>query len=385
MGVIRVVERDSERTVSSLGNYEKYEKYEKYPAFLAPFHATTISTLTLGLSPIQRIMFANFTNEQCSQEIGNFLGFSECTEMMFLNRESTTHGIRTLCNTLGTNFVNIQELKSKICRLSVVPNSWDFSTKLIVPTVENIQAMYKKKCLICKEKCHVLSQFGIMVHLKCIKKDQVTSVKKYDRLISKDVVKKMKHLVHRIEMKRGIYVPTYVNMQYTCFAKGIPGVIPDEFCLEWNRVHKVEEILALRAVAASEQDVSKLEEKEARAKRKRDCEDEISEHVGMSFKKWKKNVPSCFANIVTLWESSDDCLRALEVILGTTTEIKEEMLERLKKYSKRAEHVKRLLKAEFISTYVDYLVFKSQSTIFQGFQEWSQFSAYKRAHGIEWL
>lgn len=124
----------------------------------------------------------------------------------------------------------------------------------MMKTAWNIDSMIRNRCLVCKKNRAPLNEYGLVAHVKCmapyeVRMKRVASLlaggPKSDYFVTPEVVHRLPLLVSRTTWVRDY-------RRTLCLEKGVPGIVPDKYCLEWHIQNKSVEIRAMKGEVEEE-------------------------------------------------------------------------------------------------------------------------------------
>jgi hypothetical protein len=197
---------------------------------------------------LSSIMFMN--NQDCDVHIQSFMNLTALSKMMTTNKYCNIHCMQLLGKaykkkTPKTGLMHMGRLVSI--------KSHEMAKKYLIPGLKRSEAVLNSRCMLCKQKCNNVLEYGFVAHNTCIKKKEVKldgqvvytpGVRVSGRVsISPDMVGHLKGLRKRERTYGGGEV-------YSVIKSGIDGVFPDEFSLDGYCQENLMEICRARVTAA---------------------------------------------------------------------------------------------------------------------------------------
>ena len=192
-------------------------------------------------------MLFSTMNNDCLKLAGEFLSVVDISTVMYCSKAANVFGVDAFLNTYGK-----KEFSKKISGVSgashlgkVMKSSWRGK---MMKTAWNMDAMIRKRCLVCKKSRAPLNEYGLVAHVKClapyevrmkVRGPPVASEPKSDYFVTPEVVDRLYGLASRTIMISCYY-------RTLCLEKGVPGIVPDKYCLEWHLQNKSDEIQSMK-------------------------------------------------------------------------------------------------------------------------------------------
>ena len=214
-------------------------------------------------------------DNDCLKLTGNFLSVVDISTMMYCSKAANVFGVDVFLDTYGR-----KEFAKKFPK---TPGASHFGKVgrsdwrgMMMKTVWNIDAMIRKRCLVCQKSRVSLNDYGLVAHVNCmapyevrmkVRGPPVAGEPKSDYFVTPEVVDRLPSLVSRKTLSQD-YNRTL------CLEKGVPGIVPDKYCLEWHLQNKSDEILEMKREIK--------EEKKRERKRRKIAMDNLRTVVGLS-------------------------------------------------------------------------------------------------------
>jgi hypothetical protein len=195
-------------------------------------------------------MLFSSIDSDCLKLAGEFFSVVDVATLMSCGRAANVFGVEVFLDMYGR-----KEFAKKISGKpgarhlgKVMRGAW--RGRMMMKTAWNIDAMIRNRCLVCKKNRAPLNEYGLVAHVKCMAPYEVRmkrsasplasgSGPKSDCFVTPEVVDRLPLLVSRTTWVRD-YCRTL------CLEKGVPGIVPDKYCLEWHIQNKSVEIRAMK-------------------------------------------------------------------------------------------------------------------------------------------
>ena len=277
-------------------------------------------TLTPIIHPrLQDKMFSAFVNDNCALEIEKYLSVREMTSIMLCNKAHNNYAGEMFHRRFSTR-VNLSGLVTLKCFAHQAN-----SCRKLLAFDENVTAMLKRECLVCKKRASV-SQYGIVAHLKCLKPHEVRmSMCTTGVPPSAFALDVFNNLVYRTNSE---------GVKF-CLKDGISSVIPSIYCLKKNTESNLESIQSVKDEISrrkKELRVTRSNKLKVLSKKRKFLEKELSTMANLSPVAWRKTVPSTFSKKLFVWDSAESCSSSLALIRAQVPSISKKVFEALDTY-----------------------------------------------------